>query len=254
MLGPGQVEDLAVGVGPEPVVAVGAGQGALEAHVGELADRAGGEAVAAGLLPGEVLLLDQGHVPAGLGQPVGAGGAGRAAADDQDVVDRRAAGLGRCRRSGGRGPVSRSEAARRRHPGIVGRSQAARRSAPSMCPAKGSRGRNDRLWTIPADPAPALLGFLFAALSFVASALLAPRKRPTAAKLAPYECGIVPDRRAAAAVPGPLLPGGHDLHHLRHRDRLPLPVGGHLPPARARSGWSRCSSSPPWSSSRSSTW
>jgi len=37
-----------------------------------------------------------------------------------------------------------------------------------------------------------ILGFLFAALSFVASALMAPRKRPTAAKTAPYECGIVP--------------------------------------------------------------
>ena len=37
-----------------------------------------------------------------------------------------------------------------------------------------------------------ILGFLFAALSFVASALLAPTKRPTAAKIAPYECGIVP--------------------------------------------------------------
>ena len=37
-----------------------------------------------------------------------------------------------------------------------------------------------------------ILGFLFAALSFVASALLAPKKRPTAAKIAPYECGIVP--------------------------------------------------------------
>jgi NADH-quinone oxidoreductase subunit A len=37
-----------------------------------------------------------------------------------------------------------------------------------------------------------LLGFLFAAVSFVASAMLAPKKRPTAAKIAPYECGIVP--------------------------------------------------------------
>jgi NADH-quinone oxidoreductase subunit A len=37
-----------------------------------------------------------------------------------------------------------------------------------------------------------ILGFLFAALSFVASSLLAPNKRPTAAKTAPYECGIVP--------------------------------------------------------------
>jgi NADH-quinone oxidoreductase subunit A len=39
-----------------------------------------------------------------------------------------------------------------------------------------------------------VLGVLFAGLSFMASGLLAPRKRPTAAKLAPYECGIVPDR------------------------------------------------------------
>ncbi|MDE3086428.1 MAG: NADH-quinone oxidoreductase subunit A [Acidobacteriota bacterium] len=37
------------------------------------------------------------------------------------------------------------------------------------------------------------LSTVFAALSFVASSLLAPRKRPTAAKVAPYECGIVPD-------------------------------------------------------------
>jgi NADH-quinone oxidoreductase subunit A len=37
-----------------------------------------------------------------------------------------------------------------------------------------------------------ILGFLFASLSFVASALLAPKKRPTSAKIAPYECGIVP--------------------------------------------------------------
>lgn len=36
-----------------------------------------------------------------------------------------------------------------------------------------------------------VLAFLFAALSFVASKLLAPR-RPTGAKEAPYECGIVP--------------------------------------------------------------
>jgi NADH-quinone oxidoreductase subunit A len=37
-----------------------------------------------------------------------------------------------------------------------------------------------------------ILGLLFAGLSFVASSLLAPKKRPTAAKVAPYECGIVP--------------------------------------------------------------
>ncbi len=38
-----------------------------------------------------------------------------------------------------------------------------------------------------------ILGALFASGSFVASALLAPHKRPSAAKLAPYECGIVPE-------------------------------------------------------------
>ena len=39
-----------------------------------------------------------------------------------------------------------------------------------------------------------VLGVLFAGMSFLASGLMAPRKRPTAAKLAPYECGIIPDR------------------------------------------------------------
>src|SRR2546421_6977285 len=37
------------------------------------------------------------------------------------------------------------------------------------------------------------LGFLFAAGSLAASALLGPHK-PTPAKLMPYECGIVPER------------------------------------------------------------
>jgi len=46
-----------------------------------------------------------------------------------------------------------------------------------------------------------VLGVLFAALSFAASSLLAPRKRPTAAKLAPYECGIVPDREPPQRFP-----------------------------------------------------
>ena len=61
-----------------------------------------------------------------------------------------------------------------------------------MCPAEPGRGK-----TTPVDDyLPIffliLLGFLFAAVSFVASAMLAPKKRPTAAKIAPYECGIVP--------------------------------------------------------------
>ena len=37
-----------------------------------------------------------------------------------------------------------------------------------------------------------VLALVFAGASFVASGLLAPSKRPTAAKTAPYECGIVP--------------------------------------------------------------
>jgi NADH-quinone oxidoreductase subunit A len=38
-----------------------------------------------------------------------------------------------------------------------------------------------------------VLGALFAGGSFFASKLLAPHQRPTDAKLAPYECGIVPE-------------------------------------------------------------
>jgi NADH-quinone oxidoreductase subunit A len=45
-----------------------------------------------------------------------------------------------------------------------------------------------------------ILAGLFAGLSFFASGLLAP-KRPTPAKLAPYECGIVPDREPAQRFP-----------------------------------------------------
>lgn len=45
-----------------------------------------------------------------------------------------------------------------------------------------------------------VLGALFAGLSFFASKLLAP-KRPTEAKAAPYECGIVPDREPVERFP-----------------------------------------------------
>lgn len=45
-----------------------------------------------------------------------------------------------------------------------------------------------------------VLATLFAALSFAASILLSP-KRPTSAKLAPYECGIVPEREPAGRFP-----------------------------------------------------
>src|SRR5436853_3521327 len=45
-----------------------------------------------------------------------------------------------------------------------------------------------------------VLAVLFAGVSFVASALLAP-KRSTPAKEAPYECGIVPSREASERFP-----------------------------------------------------
>src|SRR3954454_6626257 len=45
-----------------------------------------------------------------------------------------------------------------------------------------------------------VLAVLFSVLSFLASKLLAPA-RPTAAKSAPYECGIVPDREPAHRFP-----------------------------------------------------
>ena len=45
------------------------------------------------------------------------------------------------------------------------------------------------------------LGVLFAGLSLVASRLLAPRQRPTASKVAPYECGIVPDKEPPTRFP-----------------------------------------------------
>jgi NADH-quinone oxidoreductase subunit A len=45
-----------------------------------------------------------------------------------------------------------------------------------------------------------LLASVFALASFAASSFLAPR-RPTAAKLAPYECGIVPEHEPASRFP-----------------------------------------------------
>ncbi len=46
-----------------------------------------------------------------------------------------------------------------------------------------------------------VLGALFAAVSFVASTLLAPRKKPTSSKTAPYECGIIPDHEPPQRFP-----------------------------------------------------
>ena len=46
-----------------------------------------------------------------------------------------------------------------------------------------------------------VLGALFAGLSFAASKLLAPRQRPTAQKVAPYESGIIPRREPPSRFP-----------------------------------------------------
>ncbi len=46
-----------------------------------------------------------------------------------------------------------------------------------------------------------VLALAFAGLSFVASTLLGQRRRPTLAKVAPYECGIVPDREPSERFP-----------------------------------------------------
>ena len=45
------------------------------------------------------------------------------------------------------------------------------------------------------------LGILFAAGSFIGSKLLAPRQKPTSSKIAPYECGIIPDKEPPQRFP-----------------------------------------------------
>jgi NADH-quinone oxidoreductase subunit A len=45
------------------------------------------------------------------------------------------------------------------------------------------------------------LGLAFTVFSLVSSSMLAPRKKPTLAKLAPYECGIVPNREPPQRFP-----------------------------------------------------
>ena len=86
VLGPPELEGDAVRDRPQAVVAVVAVEPPRQAHVGELLDRPGREAVAAGLLAGEPLLLDDHHVVARLGQPEGRRRSGRPAADDEHVM------------------------------------------------------------------------------------------------------------------------------------------------------------------------
>jgi NADH-quinone oxidoreductase subunit A len=46
-----------------------------------------------------------------------------------------------------------------------------------------------------------MLGALFASASFVASRFLAPHRQPSESKLAPYECGIVPELESPPRFP-----------------------------------------------------
>ncbi len=77
MLGPGQLEGDPVGDGAQPLEAQVRGQLVGEAEVLELADGPRGERVAAGLVSGERLAVDDEHSVPGVGQPRGGGGPGR---------------------------------------------------------------------------------------------------------------------------------------------------------------------------------
>ena len=66
-------------------------------HLLELVDRARSEAVAAGLRPRVVLFLDDEHVYARAGEPVGRGGSGWPAPDDVGRHNPTRLGRGGCR-------------------------------------------------------------------------------------------------------------------------------------------------------------
>ena len=65
-----------------------------------------------------------------------------------------------------------------------------------------SHGRNGPPWTSTCrSSCSGFLGLAFTVFSLVSSSILAPRKKPTLAKLAPYECGIVPNREPPQRFP-----------------------------------------------------
>ena len=88
----------------------------------------------------------------------------------------------------------------------------------------------------------AVLAAGFAAFSVTFGAIAGP-KRWNRAKLEAYECGIEPTPQPTARrpVPGQVLPDRDAVHRVRHRDHLPVPVGGRLRQARRCSAWSRWS-------------
>src|SRR4029453_1960792 len=72
-------------VDPQPLVPLEPRVAGVDAKAPQLHDRAGGEAVAADLLPRERGLLDHEHVESAAGEVVGHGGTSRTRADDQGV-------------------------------------------------------------------------------------------------------------------------------------------------------------------------
>ena len=77
---------------------------------------------------------------------------------------------------------------------------------------------------------------------------------PTAAKLAPYECGIVPDREPPQRFPVRFYLVAMIFIIFDIEIVFLYPWAVDLPAAHDRSGSSRCWSSPSSCSSRSSTW
>src|SRR5882762_3699424 len=67
------------------------------------------------------------------------------------------------------------------------------------------------------------LGAGFGLISVLLSSVLGPR-HPTPEKSAPYECGMPPVGDARAPI-GQVLSRRDDLSPLRHRGRVPVPVG-----------------------------
>jgi hypothetical protein len=86
VLGPHQLHRAVAGGGPQAVVAVEALELGGQAHLGQLVHRPRRQGVSAGLVTRERLLLDDHHVVAGPGQPVGGGGAGGTTADHEHVT------------------------------------------------------------------------------------------------------------------------------------------------------------------------
>ena len=76
----------------------------------------------------------------------------------------------------------------------------------------------------------ALVAFLFAAGTLVASVVVGKRGKRSAIKDTAYECGHGARRRRQHPPVGQILSGRHALYSVRYRSGFSLSVGGHLPP------------------------